>query len=211
MSIGTLFVLSAPSGAGKSTLCHALAQRRGDVRLSVSCTTRPPRAGERDGVDYYFLTEPDFRSKLDRGELLEWAVVHGHLYGTPKGPIDSLRAQGYHVVLNIDTAGAHSIKKLFNDGVLIFVAPPSWKALEERLRRRNQDDEATIQRRLANAHAEAAQVPFYDYLVINDRLERALDDLSSIVRAETCRVRRLHLEPDGLPRLGFERGGEPRD
>ncbi len=211
MSIGTLFVLSAPSGAGKSTLCHALAQRRGDVRLSVSCTTRPPRAGERDGVDYYFLTEPDFRSKLDRGELLEWAQVHGHLYGTPKAPIDSLRAQGYNVVLNIDTAGAHSIKKLFNDCVLIFVSPPSWKALEERLRRRNQDDEATIQRRLANAHAEAAQVPFYDYLVVNDRLERALDDLCSIVRAETCRVRRLHLEPDGLPRLGFERGGEPRD
>ncbi|MBK8870156.1 MAG: guanylate kinase [Elusimicrobia bacterium] len=211
MSIGTLFVLSAPSGAGKSTLCHALAQRRGDVRLSVSCTTRPPREGEREGVDYYFVTESDFGKKLDRGEFLEWAQVHGHLYGTPKGPIESLRAQGYHVFLNIDTVGARSIKKMFYDCVLIFVAPPSWKALEERLRRRNKDDEATIQRRLANAHREAAQVPFYDYLLVNDRLERALDDLMSVVQAESCRVRRLHLEPDGLPKLGFERGGEPRD
>jgi guanylate kinase len=211
MSIGTLFVLSAPSGAGKSTLCHALAQRRSDVRLSVSCTTRPPRDGERNGIDYFFVSEPDFQSALDRGELLEWARVHGHLYGTPKGSIESLRAQGFHVFLNIDTVGAHSIKTIFNDCVLIFVAPPSWKALEDRLRRRNQDNEATIQRRLANAHAEVAQVPFYDYLVVNDRLERALDDLTSIVRAEACRVRRLHLEPDGLPKLGFERGGEPRD
>ncbi|MBK8575754.1 MAG: guanylate kinase [Elusimicrobia bacterium] len=200
MSSGIVLVLSAPSGAGKSTLCQALADRRADIRLSVSCTTRPPRPMEVEGKDYFFVSEKEFEAKRKNGDLLEWAQVHGHLYGIPKGPIDAHRAQGMNVVMNIDTQGAQSVRKVFPDSVLVFVSPPSWEALETRLRGRKQDDEATIQRRLANARAEMDQAPHYDYLVVNNTIETAVDDLLAILRAEHRRITRLKAD---LLRGGF--------
>lgn len=202
MSNGIVLVLSAPSGAGKSTLCQALADRRADVRLSISCTTRPPRPSEVEGKDYFFLSETEFEAKRNRGDLLEWAQVHGHFYGTPKAPIDAHQTNGLNVVLNIDTQGAQSVKKAFPESVLVFVSPPSWNVLEERLRGRKQDNEATIQRRLDNARAEMDQAPLYDYLVVNDTIDMAVDDLLAILRAEQCRIKRLN--PD------FLRGGFPK-
>ncbi len=200
MPSGIVLVLSAPSGAGKSTLCQALADRRADIRLSVSCTTRPPRPMEADGKDYYFVSEKEFQAKIKNGELLEWAQVHGHYYGAPKAPIEAHRQNGLTVVMNIDTQGAQSVKKVFPDSVLVFVSPPSWDVLEGRLRGRNQDTEATIQRRLANARAEMEQAPLYDYLVVNDNIETAVEDLLAILRAEHRRIKRLG--PD-LLRGGF--------
>jgi guanylate kinase len=197
MSNGIVLVLSAPSGAGKSTLCQALVDRQADVRLSVSCTTRAPRPMEVEGRDYFFVSESAFNAKIQAGELLEWAEVHGNYYGTPKAPIEAHRAAGKNVVMDIDTQGAQSVKNAFPDSVLVFIAPPSWKILETRLRGRNQDDEATIQRRLANARAEMEQAPRYDYLVLNENIADALDDLLAILRAERRRVARLHLPKTG--------------
>ncbi|MBL0058630.1 MAG: guanylate kinase [Elusimicrobia bacterium] len=202
MSSGILLVLSAPSGTGKSTLCQALADRRADVRLSVSCTTRPPRPSEAEGRDYFFVSEAEFQARIQRGDLLEWARVHGHFYGTPRGPIEGHRGKGLNVVMNIDTQGARSIKKAFPDSVLVFIAPPSWRVLEERLRGRNQDDEATIQRRLVNAREEMAQAPHYDYLVVNENVQAAVDELAAILSAEHRRVARLAKEPEGLTLFG---------
>lgn len=197
MSNGIVLVLSAPSGAGKSTLCQALVDRQADVRLSVSCTTRSPRPMEVEGRDYFFVSESAFKAKIQAGELLEWAEVHGNYYGTPKAPIEAHRAAGQNVVMDIDTQGAQSVKNAFPDSVLVFIAPPSWKTLETRLRGRNQDDEATIQRRLANARIEMEQAPRYDYLVLNENLADALGDLLAILRAERRRVARLHLPKTG--------------
>ncbi|MBL8023452.1 MAG: guanylate kinase [Elusimicrobia bacterium] len=197
MSNGIVLVLSAPSGAGKSTLCQALVDRRADVRLSVSCTTRGPRPLEVDGQDYFFVSEPAFKTKIQQKELLEWAEVHGNYYGTPKAPIEAHLSEGLNVVMDIDTQGAQSVRKVFPESVLVFIAPPSWKVLEERLRGRNQDDETTIQRRLANARAEMEQAAHYDYLVTNDHIEDALEDLLAILRAEQRRVPRLGLQESG--------------
>ncbi len=155
---------------------------------------------EANGKDYFFVSEKEFEAKIKNGDLLEWAQVHGHFYGTPKSPIDAYRAQGMNVVMNIDTQGAQSVKKVFPDSVLVFVSPPSWDVLEKRLRGRKQDDETTIQRRLANARAEMEQAPRYDYLVVNDAIETAVDDLLAIVRAEHRRIKRLNLD---LFRGGF--------
>lgn len=199
---GIVLVLSAPSGAGKSTLCQALADRRADIRLSISCTTRPPRPLEVNGKDYFFVSEKEFEAKIKNGDLLEWAQVHGHFYGTPKGPVQTHQANGLNVVMNIDTQGAQSVKKVFPDSVLVFVSPPSWEVLEKRLRGRKQDDEATIQRRLTNARAEMDQAPRYDYLVVNDVIENAVEDLLAIVRAEHRRIKRLNLD---LFRGGFSK------
>lgn len=194
MTHGLVLVLSAPSGAGKSTLCQALAERRSDVRLSVSCTTRAPRGSEVDGRDYFFLTEAEFAERRERGEFLEWARVHGHFYGTPRATIDAHLEHGHDVVMNIDTQGALAVKRAMPDCVTVFISPPSWPVLEERLRRRNLDDEATIQRRLAGARQEWAQAPRYDYLVINDDRDDAVTDLAAILRAEKRRVSRLATE-----------------
>jgi guanylate kinase len=157
---------------------------------------------EVNGKDYHFISQKEFEGKIENGDLLEWAQVHGYYYGTPKQPIEVHRSQGLNVVMNIDTQGAQSVKKVFPDCVLVFVSPPSWQVLEERLRGRRQDDEPTIQRRLTNARTEMDQAPNYDYLVVNDDMTTAVDDLLAILRAEHCRTKRV--EPD------FLRGGFPK-
>ncbi|MBI4395573.1 MAG: guanylate kinase [Elusimicrobia bacterium] len=194
MTTGIILVVSAPSGAGKSTLCHALLERRPNLRGSISCTTRPPRSGEVNGRDYVFLSETDFLRKINEGALVEWARVHDHLYGTPKDPLTENLRKGFDVVLNIDPQGALSVRKIFPESVLVFIYPPSWGILENRLRHRGQDDEKTMAKRLTNARKEMTYLRHYDYAVVNDRLDEAVDDLLAILRAEHRRTGRLSNE-----------------
>ncbi|PYM90430.1 MAG: guanylate kinase [Candidatus Rokuibacteriota bacterium] len=190
---GTLFVVSAPSGAGKTTLCREIRLRVPDLAYSVSVTTRAPRSGEIDGVDFRFTAEREFRAMLDHGELAEWATVHGNLYGTPARVLEDALAAGRDVLLDIDTQGAAQLRARYHDAVLVFILAPSIKDLETRLRERRSDADAEIERRLARAREEIALWRRYDYLIVNRDLKEALDQLESIVHAERCRVARLRL------------------
>lgn len=201
MSKGILFVLSAPSGAGKTTLCRALEKKHARVRYSVSCTTRRPRPGEINGRDYLFLTEEEFKRRIKAHEFLEWALVHDHYYGTLKKTVLDFVKNGFDVVKDLDTQGALALKEKMPETVIIFVTPPTSDALEIRLRSRAQDDEKTILKRLANARKEMTFLPRYDYLVINNNLEEAIDDLSAILRAEHRRIERLPGEVKKLSAL----------
>lgn len=185
-SPGRLYVLSGPSGSGKSTLAsRALAALVPGVRLSVSATTRSPRPGERDGVDYYFLSHEEFTARRDEGQFLEWAEVHGRLYGTPAAPVlESLRA-GQSVLLEIDVQGALQVAAKFPEAILIFVDVPSMEILESRLRGRGTDDEATVQRRLEAARAELELAARYHFRVVNDDLDRAVDRLTTLLRGSS--------------------------
>ena len=178
-------IISAPSGAGKTTIAkRLLAERPDDLGYSVSCTTRSPRAGEVDGRDYYFLSTDDFIVRRERGEFAEWAGVHGNLYGTSRDAIERCIGRGQDVLLEIDWQGALQIQRLWPDSVLVFVLPPSWDELRQRLTRRGEDDPSTIERRMANARVEVAQARHFDFVVINAVFETALFDLKAIVHAQ---------------------------
>ncbi|HSA32650.1 MAG TPA: guanylate kinase [bacterium] len=182
---GTAFVISAPSGTGKTTLVTALRKRFPFLEQSVSCTTRPPRTGEKNGRDYLFLTEEAFKRRIAEGAFLEWAQVYGHYYGTPKDRLLERIETGHHVVCAIDVQGAVALKNLLPDeAVLIFVLPPSLEELRRRIRGRALDDEAVILRRLDEAKAEMRRYVHYDHIVVNDDLERAASLLSGIVATE---------------------------
>jgi len=187
---GLLIIISAPSGTGKSTLCKKLMRHFPDACYSVSVTTRNPRRGEVEGRDYFFVSENEFKQKIRRGELAEWAWVHGHYYGTPRDFLERNLAKGRDVILDIDVRGAMKLKKEYPEAVFIFLAPPSFSELERRLKRRRRNNEATIRKRLTNARWEIGQIGNYDYLVINDRLVDALKQLKSIVMGEKNRVKR---------------------
>jgi guanylate kinase len=186
---GILIVLSAPSGAGKTTLGGELLKRMSEIRYSVSVTTRPPRKGEKNGQDYHFISEKEFERKRDSKELIEYARVHGHWYGTPRDFLVANLKRGRDVLLDIDVQGGRQIKKIFPDSVLIFIAPPSISVLESRLRGRHQDDESTIEKRLKAARDEISQAGDYDYLILNEKISRAADHLACIA-AERCRMSR---------------------
>jgi len=190
---GTLFVVSAPSGAGKTTLCREIRLRVPDLAYSVSVTTRSPRPGEIDNVDFRFIAEAEFRAMLARGELAEWATVHGNLYGTRARVLEDALAAGRDVLLDIDTQGAAQLRARYPDAVLVFILAPSIKDLETRLRERRSDAELEIARRLARAREEIALWRRYDYLIVNRDVKEALDQLESIIHAERCRVARLGL------------------
>ena len=190
---GTLFVVSAPSGAGKTTLCREIRLRVPDLAYSVSVTTRPPRPGEMDGVDFRFVAVPEFRAMLDRGELAEWATVHGNLYGTRARSLEDALALGRDVLLDIDTQGAAQLRGRYPDAVLIFILAPSVKDLEQRLRERRSDNEVEIERRLGRAREEILLWRRYDYLIVNRDVKEALDQLEAIVLAERCRTARINL------------------
>ncbi|MGH7276534.1 MAG: guanylate kinase [Candidatus Rokuibacteriota bacterium] len=190
---GTLFVVSAPSGAGKTTLCREIRLRLPDLAYSVSVTTRAPRQGEIDGVDFRFVTEPEFREMLARGEFAEWATVHGSLYGTRARALDEARGAGSDVLLDIDTQGAAQLRARYPEAVLVFIVAPSIQELEQRLRERRSDNEREIARRLARAREEIALWRRYDYLVVNRDVKEAIEQLASIVQAERCRTARLGL------------------
>ena len=181
---GNLFCVAAPSGAGKSSLVKALLELDSHLVVSVSHTTRPPRGQEMDGREYWFVDEPAFRAMVERGEFFEWAQVHGNLYGTSRRAIEQRLAAGEDVVLEIDWQGALQIKQIFQHAVLIFILPPSWHELEQRLRRRGEDGADTIALRLANARHEVAQARHFDYVIVNSLFETALFDLKTVVHSQ---------------------------
>ena len=180
-------MIVAPSGAGKSSLVNALLQSESGLTISLSTTTRSPRPGEVDGRDYRFVTPEVFKQERDQAQFLEWAEVHGHFYGTSKTWIENQMQAGSDVILEIDWQGAQQIRKLIPAVQWIFIFPPSIEALEERLRKRGQDDEATIERRLAAAHIELQHAHEANFIVINDAFEQALADLRHILAASRLR------------------------
>lgn len=184
---GTLIVVSAPSGAGKSSLSERVLKRLSDLRFSISYTTREPRGAEQDGVDYRFVSEDQFRAMRERDEFLECAEVHGCLYGTHEKPVEEMLAQGLDVVLDIDVQGAEQVRRRVPEAILIFIMPPSCEVLEARLRARNLNAPADIARRLRNAAIEVQLYDRFDYVVLNEDLDRALAHLEAIIIAERCR------------------------
>jgi guanylate kinase len=184
---GSVFMVVAPSGAGKSTLVNALLARDGGIDLSISFTTRAPRPGERDGKEYHFTDAADFMARRARGEFLESAEVHGHHYATSRRWIGERLAEGRDVLLEIDWQGARQVRGVFPQAVGIFILPPSIDALEARLRKRGQDAPPVIARRLLAAGSEIAHAAEFDYLVINEDFDRALDQLAAVVAAARLR------------------------
>ena len=185
---GSMLMVVAPSGAGKSSLVNALLQKDPDIGLSVSFTTRAPRPGEVNGREYNFLSEQEFLKRKDAGDFLEWANVHGNYYGTSKSWIEPQMKNGRDVILEIDWQGARQVQQLIPQAIWIFILPPSIQTLEDRLRKRAQDDEATIQKRVAAAKDELAHVAEANYLIVNDNFEQALSDLNQVVLASRLRT-----------------------
>jgi guanylate kinase len=186
-SSGSLFMVVAPSGAGKSTLVNALLDQEPSIKLSISYTTRQPRPGEQDGREYYFTSEKDFLKRRENGEFLESAEVHGNYYGTSRLLISEQMKAGTDVLLEIDWQGAQQVKKQFPDAVGIFILPPSIAALEERLKKRGQDEPHIITRRILAAGGEIAHASEFEYVIINQEFATALSELTSIVKATRCR------------------------
>jgi guanylate kinase len=180
---GNLFVVAAPSGTGKSSLVKALLELDSHLTVSVSHTTRAPRGQEQSGREYHFVEESTFRAMIDRGEFVEWAQVHGHLYGTSRGAIAQALKDGQDIVLEIDWQGALQIRRLFPEAVLVFILPPSWDELRQRLQRRGEDGAAVIELRMANARLEVTQARHFDFVIINALFETALFDLKTIVHS----------------------------
>jgi guanylate kinase len=191
---GILFVVSAPSGAGKTTLVKAALDADAELSLSVSCTTRTPRAGEQDGRDYFFVDQAEFARRRDGGDFVEWAQVFDHFYATPRGPLDAAIGAGRDVLLDVDIQGARAITKTYPaDAVGIFVVPPSFAVLDQRLRARGTDSDAQIKRRLDRVREEIAagrDTNVYDYLIVNEDRACAVRDLMAVITAERCRLGR---------------------
>ncbi len=201
---GTALIVSGPSGAGKTTVCRQLLQEQTDLHFSVSCTTRAPRAGEQDGVDYYFLSREVFCQRLEAGDFLEHAEVHGNLYGTLREEVERCVNAGRDVLLDIDVQGARQVREQTRETslaactVFVFFAPPSFEEMEKRLRGRNTDSDEVIARRLANSKREMAAWREYDYVIINDSAEIATKRLQTIMAASHLATVRT-LAPDEAP------------
>ena len=178
---GTLFVISAPSGAGKSTLCRELLRKIPDIKLSVSYTTRKPRKGETNNIHYTFISQKRFKNMINRGEFAEWAMVHGNLYGTSIKRLKKLNKEGYDIILDIDVQGALQVKTSYKNAVYIFILPPSMRVLKQRLMNRKTEPEEAVTVRLDRAKDEILSYKEYDYVIINDKLEKAYRGLESII------------------------------
>ena len=185
-----MFVISAPSGSGKSTLVKMLMESVDGLEFSISCTTRPPRRGEKDGESYHFVSREEFLARRDAGGFLECAEVFGHFYGTPRPVLDRARERGRDLVLDIDVQGAAQLKKQLPEAVTVFILPPSRGELEKRLRSRSLDEDAVIARRLRDASREISGYYTYDYILVNDQLDHAAEKLKAIFLAERCRKQR---------------------
>jgi guanylate kinase len=195
---GLLYIISAPSGAGKTTLLKRVMGFFPDKRFSVSYTTRPPRPEERDGEDYHFVSPSRFDQMVKEGEFAEWAEVLGHRYGTAVHTIRENLSQGIDLILDIDSQGARQIKDHFKEGIFIFILPPSVESLRDRLQARSVDEQDVIQFRVSRARDEMKQASWYDYIIVNDDFEEAVEQLKSIIIAERCRRERV------LERIGGE-------
>lgn len=182
MKTGIPIVISAPSGAGKTTLIKLLMKKVRGLSYSVSATTRPPSKNEKNGRDYFFISEKEFLQRKKANEFIETAQVHGHHYGTLKKQLDQKLKTGKDVVLDVDVVGALNVRKYCPQSLLIFIAPPSMEILEERIKNRHRDPEKEIQRRLKNARKEMRYKKFYDYVIVNDKLDRAFNELKKIVK-----------------------------
>jgi guanylate kinase len=202
---GVLYVVSGPSGVGKTSIIELTLKKVKNIVFSVSCTTRPKRPGEIDGKDYFFVSEPSFMKMVENGEFLEWAVVHNYYYGTLKKFVEEQLENGKNVLLDIDVQGAMTVMKKAGDAVYIFIAPPSFEELKQRLVKRGTEDKANLERRLEDAKRELSFIPQFEYLIVNENLQESVDQLCSIIVAEQVRVKRA------LDRLGmhkfFENGG----
>ncbi|MHB1001293.1 MAG: guanylate kinase [Armatimonadota bacterium] len=186
---GLLVVISGPSGVGKGTLLKKLLTVCPDTAKSITCTTREPRPGEVHGIDYFFVSTEEFKRMIDAGEFLEYAQVHLNLYGTPQTSTNHIRSQGIDTILEIDVQGGITVKRKVPDTVMIFVAPPSMAELEDRLRGRGTEADEVVAKRLDNARGEMDCIPLYDYLVVNDDIDTAVDALRSIIIAERSKIR----------------------
>jgi guanylate kinase len=186
-SKGSIFVISAPSGAGKTTICKKIAAADKTIRQSVSFTTRPPREGETDDEDYTFVSEREFREMAERGEFVEWAEVHGNLYGTSRRRLEELVDAGFDTLLDIDVQGALQIRNTFQDGVFVFILPPSMEVLRKRLGKRGSNTSADMEKRLARATDEIRDYVRYDYVIVNDVLRAAVKALGTVIAAERLR------------------------
>lgn len=194
-------ILAAPSGGGKTTVARALGERRTDVAFSISATTRAPRHYEQDGRDYWFVSPEEFRRMADSGELVEWAEVHGNLYGTPRRNLEEAVRAGKYLVLDIDVQGARQVREAVPDAVLIFILPPSGSVLADRLLGRGSEDPEAQRRRLANAGREIACAVEFDYVVMNQDLDATVDAVEAILAAESHRARRIPSLDEEVERL----------
>lgn len=197
---GLLVVVSGPSGAGKGTLCKALLTKHDNLQYSISATTRQPRVGEQNRKNYYFVSEKDFIEMIRQRDFLEWAKVYDNYYGTPKSPVLDMLNSGNDVLLEIDIQGALQVKKEFPDGVFIFIFPPSIQELKSRIQHRGTETPEDMSKRIKSAYAELEYAYEYDYIVINDDIGKAVEELSAIIIAEKCKVKRNCFNIDTIRR-----------
>lgn len=190
--LGFPIILSAPSGAGKTSLCRRVVDRHPEIIYSISITSRRPRPNEKDGQDYHFVSVPEFEKMLAGDQLVEWAMVHENYYGTPRQQISGWLEKGTDVIMDIDTVGARSVKKIYPQAVSIFVIPPSIEALKQRLKSRATDSDEVINKRLNKARLELDQIGDFDYWLVNDDFEQAVNNVVSIIEAERSRLSRYN-------------------
>ena len=191
MKKGLLFVVSAPSGTGKTTLCRAMTRVFPGLDYSISYTTRPPRPGDENGRDYYFISPAEFQARIDRNDFAEWAEIYGYRYGTSRSLLEKIRGEGRDVILDIDGQGARQLREQDLEGTFIFLLPPSLAELRRRLSLRGTEGKAAMQERLRKAQAEMAEARGYDYLIVNDDLEKAEAQLKAVIIAENQRRQRM--------------------
>ncbi|MEG0238081.1 MAG: guanylate kinase [Clostridium sp.] len=191
MKRGVLLVISGPSGAGKGTICKALLDKHKEIYLSVSATTRAPRKGEVEGVNYYFTTKENFVQKVEEGDFLEHAEVYGNYYGTPKSGVEKMLEQGKDVILEIDIQGALKVKENCEEGIFIFILPPSMEELKQRIIKRGSETPESLMTRFKSAYKEINYISKYNYAVVNDEVDVAVNKLEAIITAEKCRVDRM--------------------
>ena len=187
--LGNIIVLSAPSGSGKTTVVQRVLDSIDEIEFSISYTTRPRRSAEQDGVDYHFITAESFENKVEKGDFLEWAKVHGNFYGTGRAEAEAICAQGRDVMLDVDVQGADQVRRAKHDAVSVFMLPPSFQVLEQRLRGRRSDDPEHIEVRLAAARKEIDRCREYDYVIVNEDIDCSAELLRSIILAERIRPR----------------------